>query len=130
VIRRLLPWLPAVAWAAVIFALSSRPRLPAPDIANFDKAAHFGAYGLLGALLAFAAARSGLPPLVALVLGVLYGATDEIHQMYVPGRSPDLLDWCADAAGVITAVLLYTRWRLRRGLPRGADGAKASYSQA
>lgn len=128
--RRMLPWLPAAAWAATIFWLSSRPTLPGPEIPYFDKVAHFGAYALLGALLAFGADRSRVPLAVALVLGVLYGASDEIHQMYVPGRSPDVLDWAADAAGVATACFLYTRWRSRRAAARSAAGAGASFSRA
>jgi VanZ family protein len=129
--RRVLPWLPAVAWAGVIFYLSSRPTLPAePRIPHFDKVAHFGAYALLGALLAFATDRSRVPLAVAIVLGVMYGASDEVHQMFVPGRSPDVLDWAADAAGVLTACFLYTRWRSRRAAARAAAGAGASFQRA
>ena len=113
--KRLLAWLPAVAWAGVIFALSSRPRLPGPELPGFDKVAHFGAYALLGWLLAFAAERSRLPLAVAVALGLLYGASDEIHQMFVPGRSPDVLDWFADAAGVAAAIFLYARRRAAAG---------------
>lgn len=128
--RRLLSWLPAAAWAATLFWLSSRPTLPGPEIPYFDKVAHFGAYALLGALLAWGADRSRAPLAVAVVLGLLYGASDEIHQMYVPGRSPDALDWAADAAGVATACFLYTRWRSRRAAARSAAGAGASLSRA
>ena len=120
--KRLLAWVPAAAWAGVIFALSSRPKLPGPDMPGFDKVSHFGAYALLGWLLAFAAERSRLPVVVALVLGVLYGATDELHQAYVPGRSPDVLDWFADAAGVAAATFVYVRRRARRAAP--AAGAE------
>ena len=126
--RRVGPWLPAAAWAGVIFFLSSRPTLPVePRFPHFDKVAHFGAYAVLGALLAFAADRSRTPLAAAVLLGVLYGASDEIHQMYVPGRSPDVLDWAADAAGVITACYLYTRWRSRRA---ALAGGEASFSRA
>lgn len=125
--RRVLPWLPAAAWAATIYWLSSRPTVPAPAIPNVDKLAHFGAYAVLGALLAFASFRTGAPVAVAVLIGVLYGASDEIHQMYVPGRSPDVLDWAADAAGVITACFLYTRWRSRRAATAGGE---ASFSRA
>jgi VanZ family protein len=128
--RRALPWLPALAWAATIFYLSSRPTLPAPDVRHLDKVLHFGAYGLLGLLLAFGADRSRLPLLAALVIGVLYGASDEIHQMYVPGRSPDLLDWAADAAGVATACFLYHRWRSRRPAALTAAGGDAPFLRA
>ena len=112
---RVLAWLPAAAWAAVIFWLSSQPVLPGPEIPYFDKAAHFGAFALLGALLCFAADRSRLPLAAAFVIGLLYGVTDEIHQMYVPGRSPDVLDWFADAAGVAAATLVYVRRRAAPG---------------
>ena len=122
-IRRVLPWLPAAAWAGVIFYLSSQPAVPTPSIPYVDKAAHFGAFALLGGLLAFAADRARLPMVAAVVLGLLYGVSDEVHQMYVPGRSPDPLDWCADAAGVLAAVLLYIRWRSRRAAPRAAAAA-------
>jgi VanZ family protein len=128
--RRLLPWLPAAAWAATLFWLSSRPTLPGPEVPYLDKVAHFGAYAVLGALLAWGADRSRVTLAVAVVLGVLYGASDEIHQMYVPGRSPDVLDWAADAAGVATACFLYTRWRSRRAAARSAAGAGASLSRA
>lgn len=133
--RRLLPWVPAVLWAGVIFWLSSRPSLPAPDVPYVDKAAHFGAFALLGALLAFAADRSvtGSPrrPLaLAAGLGVLYGALDEVHQMYVPGRSPDVLDWAADAAGVAAACVLYSLWRSRRAPAKAAGRGGTSFSRA
>jgi VanZ family protein len=122
---RLLPWVPAAAWAALLFFLSSRPSLPSPDVAHFDKVAHFGAYLVLGGLLAFAVDRAGLPLVVAVVLGSAYGASDEIHQMFVPGRTPSVADWVADTAGVLTAVLLYARWRAPRTggrrTPRRAD---------
>ena len=112
---RLLAWIPAVAWAAVIFALSSRPRLPGPGLPGFDKAAHFAAYALLAWLLAFATERSRLPVAVAVVLALLYGAADEVHQAFVPGRSPDVLDWFADAAGVAAATFVYVRRRAAAG---------------
>ena len=128
--RRPLAWLPATAWAGLIFWLSSLPTVPAPEVPYIDKVAHFGAYAVLGALLAFAADRSRTPLAAAVLLGVLYGASDEVHQMFVPGRSADVLDWCADAAGVLAAVYLYTLWRLRRAGPRDAAGGEASFSGA
>jgi VanZ family protein len=124
-VRRLTAWLPAIAWALVIFTLSAQSRVPGPEVPGFDKVAHFGAYALLGWLAVRAADRSALPLAVGAVLGVLYGASDEIHQMYVPGRSPDVMDWFADAAGVAAAFFVYTRLRARRVARRGAPGAGA-----
>lgn len=113
--RRLRAWLPAAAWAGVIFYLSSRSRVPGPDVAGFDKVAHFCAYALLMWLLAHATEHSRLPLALAVVLGLLYGVSDEIHQMFVPGRSPDVLDWFADAAGIAAATLVYVRRRAAAG---------------
>jgi VanZ family protein len=127
---RWLAWLPAMAWAVTIYALSSRSTVPAPEIPYVDKVLHFGAYAVLGALLAFGAARSRLRMAAALAIGLLYGASDEIHQMFVPGRSPDVLDWAADAAGVITACYFYTRWRSRRAAATADAGGEASFSRA
>jgi VanZ family protein len=124
-VRRLPDWLPAAGWAGLIFYLSSRSRLPGPDVDGFDKVAHFGAYAVLGWLLVRAADRSLLPLAVGALLGVLYGASDEIHQMYVPGRSPDVRDWFADAAGVAAATFVYTRLRARRAARSGRPGAGA-----
>ncbi|HVH12382.1 MAG TPA: VanZ family protein [Longimicrobium sp.] len=127
--RPVVAWLPAAGWAAVIFWLSSRSTVPVPGIPNVDKVAHFGAYAMLGGLLAFAADRSRLPLGAAAAVGIIYGASDEIHQMFVPGRSPDVLDWAADVAGVAVACFLYSRWRSRRAAADPAAGGDASFSR-
>jgi VanZ family protein len=46
---------------------------------------------------------------VALAAMALFGAADEWHQRWVPGRSSDALDWCADMAGATIALLLVAR---------------------
>lgn len=114
--RLLRAWLPALAWAGAIFFLSSRSRLPeGPElIPHFDKVAHFGAYALLGLLLARAVRATELPLAAAVALGWLYGASDEWHQSFVPGRSVDAWDWAADALGVLAGVYLFKHWRARR----------------
>jgi VanZ family protein len=38
---------------------------------------------------------------------VAFGALDEVHQGFVPGRSQDAMDWVADAAGAALAVVLW-----------------------
>jgi len=115
-VKTLRAWLPALAWAGTIFFLSSRPHLvDGPELfPNFDKVAHFGAYSLLGLLLAHAVRGSGLPLAAAVALGWLYGASDEWHQSFVPGRSVEALDWVADALGVLAGVYLFKLWHARR----------------
>lgn len=119
-------WGPALLWAATIFTLSAQPRLPLDLGHGRDKLAHVAAYALLGALLARGQRRSDLRPWVPVLLGVLYGASDELHQHFVPGRSVDALDWAADCVGVLAGVaLVHLGGRPRRNAPRRAPLAGA-----
>ncbi len=112
--RRALAWAATFAYAALIFWLSSQPNpIPALTERCWDKAIHFAEYGALGALLLVALRESGVAlhraaVLAALVAG-LYGASDEVHQSFVPERDADVRDWLADtiggAAGVGLAAL-------------------------
>ena len=103
-------WLPVVAWAALIFGLSSISGL-STNLGFWDlllrKAAHVVEYAILGALLLRALERE----LPALVAGVAYACTDEIHQHFVPGRNGSPLDLLIDAAGVLLGVVLLQRAR-------------------
>jgi VanZ family protein len=100
-------WLPVVAWAAAIFALSSIPALDS-GLGAWDvllrKAAHLTEYAVLGALLVRA-----LRELPAFVAGVAYAITDELHQTVVAGRAGALLDVAVDATGVLLGILLVRR---------------------
>ena len=101
--KAILRWLPAIAWMALIFVLSSRSDLPnvrTPLLgALIEKGAHFASYAVLAILLERALALPRGGKLAALVLTVLYGISDEFHQSFVPGRTPMLDDLLADLAG-------------------------------
>ncbi|MDO8544541.1 MAG: VanZ family protein [Opitutaceae bacterium] len=94
---------------ATLIAASHRSHLAAPEISNIDKAAHFAVYGLLATLLG----RIGdgwRAALWAVVATSLFGVSDELHQMMVPGRSSSVADWIADTLGALIAVALYRGW--------------------
>jgi VanZ family protein len=96
-------WGPAAAWAAVLFLLSSIHGTDGgPSVPFLDKIAHCVLYAVLGAALARGRSRapSTVPHAVLLVLGALYGISDEWHQSWVPGRDPDPADWLADVVGL------------------------------
>lgn len=100
----------------LIFVISSleQPPLPMPEFEwlTIDKLYHFIEYAILGGLLTRALVKAKLAIVpsrwvwhVAAVLSILYGASDEWHQSFVPGRFATLADWVADALGAIGGVL-------------------------
>jgi VanZ family protein len=100
-------WGPVVLQMAVIFAASSIPDLGALPGGISDKSGHSIGYALLAALLLRALARGRLAGVTwrtaaaAVLLATLYGASDEFHQMFVPGRSSDRFDVLADFLGAM-----------------------------
>jgi len=115
--------LPACLWAILIFALSSIPRpLPPPmGVKVADKLYHFIEFFIFGLLLARAflsiasQGKEHKAVLVAAALGIFWGAVDEIHQAFVPGRDASFLDALADGVGVlfISAIMLWMVGRRR-----------------
>ncbi|MDH3217032.1 MAG: VanZ family protein [Candidatus Krumholzibacteria bacterium] len=116
-----LVFLPVVAYVALIFLLSSIPKLntPGPDFFHKDKLFHFFEYVVLGVLLCRGIGRE-LGPLRFANFGFLVavaatvGALDEVYQSYIPGREMNIYDWCADAAGASSGVGLFAFVRLLR----------------
>jgi hypothetical protein len=100
---------------ALIWWLSSRPDV-GPDLGDWARLAtsvvHFGEFAVLYALWWWALGGRALP---AALIALGWGALDEIHQSWVPGRDADPIDFVVDAAGIATAwVILRTAARPRR----------------
>ncbi|UCZ52894.1 VanZ family protein [Bacillus shivajii] len=83
------------------------------DIFHFyiRKGAHFAAYFVLGLFVVNALYASGVKGLrsvlVALLISVLYAASDEYHQTFIPGRSGEVSDVLIDAVGSATGIVCY-----------------------
>lgn len=98
---------PLLAYAALIFYGSSQSRwlFEPPDFFSADKFYHFLEYGIFGVLLARVLKAYDVPPsfrgkiIGVLVLSFLYGASDEFHQWFVPGRFATFGDVLADSLG-------------------------------
>lgn len=110
----------ALTWAGVIFFLSSQPGTDTPPpFPHMDKLPHALVFGILGTLV-LCAMRPGTygysraHALTALAIAATYGVLDEIHQHFVPGRMPDVLDVLADITGAALGIwLLHTAVRRR-----------------
>jgi VanZ family protein len=103
-------WAPVVAWAGLIFGLSSVSDL-GTGLGTWDlvlrKIAHAAEFAVLGFLLHRALRRDRL----ALALGIAYAVSDELHQHFVPGRQGSPTDVLIDAVGVALGVYV---GRMRR----------------
>ena len=93
------------------------------------KSAHFIAYLILGFLVSHAMKNDGSTALAwkrrgaSLLLCVAYAISDEIHQIFVPGRGPLVKDILIDGAGAVIGIMLYfgvrKLWMLRKNKQPG-----------
>ncbi len=110
-------WLPVLLVAGLIFILSSFPLLfpPGPRIWFFDELAHMIEYGILGYFLGRAFLKGSTPffqrsfQVWAVSVAILYGFTDEIHQLFVPLREASSVDLVFDGIGAFLAQGLFRR---------------------
>lgn len=127
-----LSWVCVVGWACFIFFMSSNSgdglneglgffsriygamkvvqvQLFGEGVDVLSPLAHFCEYTVFGVLWVNAL-RCHMPLRRAVVLAVvcssLYGVTDEIHQIFVPDRMSDPLDWLTDTAGATLGATL------------------------
>jgi VanZ family protein len=122
VVPRLLSlWGPVVALMLAIHVFSSMSNPPAPPTLS-DKTLHVTTYAVLAMLLLRALAGGswrGVTPgtlLGCVAITVLYGVKDEWHQMFTPGRTPDVMDVAADFAGALGSAIVAGAWSIIRRL--------------
>ena len=114
-------WLPVIVWMGVIFFGSSISNIPQVGDETLDglvhRAAHLLEFAVLGALL-LRAISNGRPLskreiLITLMVIALYGASDEFHQRYTPGRSSEGIAVLFDVAGGAFGAWAWQRWTRR-----------------
>ncbi|MEW9677616.1 VanZ family protein [Lentibacillus sp. L22] len=133
---KIFSWAAVIFWMAIIFYLSHEPASSSDELSigisdvmvtivekvvpgtevNMDefhhivrKCAHFLAYLILGLLLTHTLRRSGAGRWtigIALIICVLYASSDELHQLFVPGRSAEVRDVLIDSVGACVGIIL------------------------
>jgi len=111
----------------LVIIQSSISSIELPDLSwKFtDKLVHFFVFGLLGWLMTrgFSLAKSvwlrNNPLKMTLIIGFLFGISDELHQYFVPGRQADKFDLLIDCAGILLFAIYYL-WQnavIRESIP-------------
>jgi len=104
--------MPFILTSLVIFYLSSLANFnnPLEDLILGDKILHVFAYYFYGLTIIVALAGNFYKLtyiriiLLTLVIGIIYALFDELHQVYVPGRFPDIYDVFADIIGILISL--------------------------
>lgn len=107
-------WFPVYACMGLIFYFSSLPAKDIPSLFAYqDIVFHLVIYGLLAYFFTRALKNTygGLTLSKTLyftvIFGVIYGLTDEFHQLFVPGRYMSVFDLLIDGVGSFTGGLIY-----------------------
>lgn len=117
------PFLIAVATAIIMlmFYLGAQPFSAGLFRSPWDKLAHFLTYAILTALFRFGIGGGRPLRLVSLIAAI--ASLDELHQLYVPGRTGDLADLATDIAGAVAAIMACEWYARSRGHSLPPPGA-------
>ena len=135
-VSKVLAWIAVIVWAVLIFVASAKSGLDfdtgngplelvrrwlADALSSLmgrpidpSPIGHFCEYLVFGALL-FNTLRMQLRmpvhqlhvALCVVAIAAVYAATDEFHQIFVPGRSCDPADWLVDVAAAAIAACIF-----------------------
>ncbi len=120
---------PALLTMAAIYIASDLPGVDLPQGGGVNlmarKAGHVVGYAFLGLAFLHALVPQGAATvraaMLAVALATIYGATDEFHQSFVPGRGPAVTDVLIDMAGASLGAGV----RLLRQARRGSGGVSS-----
>jgi hypothetical protein len=124
-------WLPVLAWMGLIWFWSSQSDLPIDRgltayilRGQQHTLAHASAFGILAVLVRWAVEGTPGATLWAFLFSIMFGAVDEWHQSFTPGRASDIKDLAVDAmaAGVACMVTdaclqIWRAWRAGQWRP-------------
>jgi len=116
--RIIFVWVPTFLWMGLIFWLSSFPKLRISEGLSdlvLRKLAHMTEYAILFCLFYRSLKKTTAFPqkrslLLALILTILYAATDEYHQTFVLGRAGRVIDVGIDSLGALGGLIFSKKY--------------------
>jgi VanZ family protein len=111
--KKYLVYMPLILYWLLVLTLTSLPGADLPDVPISDKIEHLLAFGGLGFLLNLSLRIQNkftlikkYPAWSTIIIVSIYSAFDELHQIFIPGRTCDIKDWAADTLGVTIGVII------------------------
>ena len=89
-------------YLSVVMALSAWP-IPRSIPTGNDKINHLAAFIIFSFLIS--RAFTGIRPGWILTWGIAYGGLIEVVQLFIPGRSSELMDLVADVIGLLVGII-------------------------
>lgn len=109
----LLVYLPLIFYWIILFTLTTLPTHSVPSVGVNDKVEHLLAYFGLSFLLYLtllfqkkSIILKNYAVLFTFLVVFAYGIMDEVHQLLIPGRSCELLDFLADMFGGVVGIVV------------------------
>jgi VanZ family protein len=105
--KKIIRFLPALIWMIIIFYFSSRQTTGIGGDSYWLrffilKSFHLIEYAILFILINFALNSN----FYSVFTSYLYGVSDEIHQLFVPGRTSKFIDTLIDLLGIFIGLLI------------------------
>lgn len=130
--RFLYYWVPVIIWMGIIFYFSSRSssplaKVPQESIHTLGEClSHILEFGVLAVLIARAIKGGSLSSCgLSIGLTLFYSLFDELHQLFVPLRSFQVVDLVMDAIGACLGVMIFSWFMQRRKMRRISNGRSA-----
>lgn len=106
--KKIIRFIPAIIWMGIIFYFSSRQTTGIGGDSYWTrflilKSFHLIEYAVLFILINFALNSI----FISIIVSYLYGVTDEIHQLFTPGRTSKFTDTLFDLSGIIIGFLVF-----------------------
>lgn len=110
--KKIISFIPLLLASLTLFIASHQEGVPF-DTSIFifqDKILHFFAYLIYGLTIQFFLISFDLTKkkyiLLTILIGSLYGFSDEFHQYFIANRSTEFFDWVADTLGCTSSLIL------------------------
>lgn len=117
-----------IVWMILIFIMSSFDATNSSNQSNFivniisnifninnldilsyiiRKLAHLTEYTILGILTLNMTRQNNIKTNIGIIIGIIFAISDEIHQIFVPGRSCQITDILIDILGIFIGYIIY-----------------------